>query len=424
MRQIVASAAKSGAVIYSMDTRGLVADVTDIAGDRAFDPSGRLQRATHGELIATQDGLNALAKDTGGKAIFNTNDFNAGLATAVKETSVYYLLAWKPDLDGQKPGRFRNIEVSLVGRSDLSVRVRRGFFDIDPATTASKAEESKPEASKTVPAKLRESIIAPFPQRAMPISIDAVYYDVINKGPTISALVHIPGEVLVFGPQDGKIQAVIDMTGVFYNDNGVPVKSFQERLVTTAPDAEAAKAYRHDIIYSYPTTLAPGLYQVRVAARDEKSGRIGSAHSWINVPDLSKKQLTASSLLVGERTQAMMTSVTNPSDLSPISLSATHRFKNQSALRFLIFAYNAELSSTDGKPDVAVQVQVLRDDQPVITTALRKVTTAGLPDFTRLPYAAEIPLDALTAGQYVLHVAVIDKLSKKSVSQQTRFEVY
>jgi len=424
MRQIVAAAAKSGVVIYAMDTRGLVPDVPDITVGGGFDPSGRLQRATHGELFASQDVLNALAKDTGGRAIFNTNDFTAGLATAVKETSVYYLLAWKPDSDAQKPGRFRNIEVNVVGRSNLSVRVRRGFFDIDPAPPPNSAEENKLEASKNIPAKIRDSILAPYPQRGLPISLDVVYYDVINKGPTISASVHIPGEFMVFGPQDAKIQAIVDMTGVFYNDRGVPVKSFQERIVTTAPDAEAAKSYRHDIVYTYPSTLEPGLYQVRVAARDEKSGRIGSAHAWVSIPDLAKKQLTTSTLLVGERTQAMMTNVSNGGDLAPISLSATHRFSNQSALRFLIFTYNAELSATDGKPDLAVQVQVLRDDQPVITTTLRKVNTAGVPDVARLPYAAEVPLNGLTAGQYVLRVAVIDKVSKKSVSQQTHVEVY
>ena len=194
--------------------------------------------------------------------------------------------------------------------------------------------------------------------------------------------------------------------------------------MTTAPNAEAAKDYHHDIMYTYPTTLEAGLYQVRVAARDDKSGRIGSAHSWIRIPDLSKKQLTTSSLLVGERTQTTTTNISKEENLAPISLSATHRFKNQSALRFLIFAYNTALSPTDGKPDVAVQVQVLRDNQPVITTALRKVTTAGVPDITRLPYAAEIPLDGLGAGQYVLQVTLIDKLSKKSISQQTHFEVY
>ena len=41
--------------------------------------------------------MHALAADTGGKALFNTNDLSKGLAPALKETSVYYLLAWKPD---------------------------------------------------------------------------------------------------------------------------------------------------------------------------------------------------------------------------------------------------------------------------------------------------------------------------------------
>ena len=423
LRQIVSAAAKNGVVIYSMDMRGLIPDVGDISVDRAFDPTGRLQRATQGELRAGQDGLNALARDTGGRAIFNTNDFNGRLSTAVKETSVYYLLAWKPDEEGQKPGRFRNIEVSVVGRSDLSIRVRRGFFDIDPGPTTNTAEQQS-EGSKQVPAKLRESIIAPFPQRGgLPISLNAVYYDLINKGPTISASIHVPGDLMTFGPQDGKIQAVIDLTGVIYNDRGVPLKSFYERIVTTAPNLEATKGYKRDIVYTYPANLGPGLYQVRVAARDDNSGRMGSAHSWVTVPDVSNKQLITSSLLIAERTQAMMTNVSN-GELIPISLSATHRFRNQSSLRFVIFSYNTEVSPTDGQPDVAVQVQVLRDDQPVITTALRKVNTTGVPDLARLPYAAEIPLSTLTPGQYVLHVAVIDKLSKRSISQQTHFEVY
>src|SRR4029434_268768 len=117
--------------------------------------------------------------------------------------------------------------------------------------------------------------------------------------------------------------------------------------------------------------VPPGLYQVRVAARDDRSGRIGTAHSWIEIPDLTKKQLAMSSLLLGERTQAMMN--INANEIAPIHQSATHRFKRESNLRFLLFAYNTEPATTDGKPDVAIQVQVVRDNQPVITSALRKV---------------------------------------------------
>src|SRR2546423_9817197 len=125
-----------------MDTRGLVASLQDASTERAFDPFGRLSLSSHQELAVSQDGLNALAADTGGKAIFNTNDLKKGLAPAIRETSTYYLVAWKPDAESQKQRRFRNLEVKLTGRPDLTVRGRKGYFDLDPTPPASVAKTS------------------------------------------------------------------------------------------------------------------------------------------------------------------------------------------------------------------------------------------------------------------------------------------
>jgi hypothetical protein len=131
-----------------------------------------------------------------------------------------------------------------------------------------------------------------------------------------------------------------------------------------------------------------------------------------------------SSLLLGERPQSTMTNVANVGGgESSVALSASHRFNRASSLRFLVFAYNSTFSPADQKPDVAVQVQVIRDDQPVITTALRKVNTEGVLDLVRLPYAAEIPLSGLKPGRYVLKVALIDRVSKQSTSRETHFDV-
>lgn len=429
LRKITNAAAKSGVVIYSMDTRGLVATLRDASYEGSFDLSGQLATTQHSELSASQDGLNALAVDTGGKALFNTNDLARGLAPAIKETSAYYLLAWKPDAATQKQGRFRQLEVKLVGRNDLTVRVRKGYFDVDPppinAATDKKAKE-EPESAKTAPAKLREAISAPYPLRELPILTSLDYYDIEGKGPTLSTAVQLPGEFLTFSQEaNGKIQAVIDLSGVYYDEKGNAKGSFLERIVTTAPSEEAAKTYHADITYTYPARLPPGLYQVRTAARDEKSGLVGSMHSWIEIPDLAKKQLSMSSILLGERTQAQVTNVSEPSaPVNPVALSASHRFKRESTLRFLIFAYNTIFSPADRKPDIAVQVQVIRDDQPVLTTALRKVTTEGVADLTRLPYAAEIPMSDMQPGRYLLQVSVIDRVAKQSTTRQTHFDVY
>lgn len=427
VRDVTNAAAKSGVVIYSIDTRGLVASLQDASEARVFDPTGQIAFTEHDELAASQNALNALAADTGGKATFNTNDLQKGLAPALKETSTYYLLAWKPDPGSQKQGRFRSLEVKLVGRPDLTVRVRKGFFDVDPntppATTAK--EKGKPPQPKTAAAQLRETISAPYPERSLPILLSADYYDLANKGGTISTAIQLPGEFFVFGEQpDGTIQAVIDLSGAYFDEKGVLKTSFMERIVTTAPSLEQSKQYRSDVMFTYPAHLPPGLYQVRVAARDDKSGKSGSAHAWVEIPDLANKKLTMSNLLLGERSQSTVTNVSDTGGVNPVALSASHRFKRDSNLRFLIFAYNTSLSPTDQKPDIAVQVHVIRDDQPVLTTALRKIGTDGVLDLARIPYAAEIPLTEVVPGRYLLRVTVIDRISKQSTSRETHFDVY
>lgn len=435
LRDVTTAAARSGVVIYSMDTRGLVTGVPDASTDVAFDPTGRLASASGGELTASQDGMHALAADTGGKALFNTNDLSRGLAPALQETASYYLLAWKPDPDSQKEKRFRNLEVRLINRPDLTVRVRKGYFDIDPEPTIAAQPADKPAdkpsgaqpaatpAANSAPARLRESIAAAYPERGLPVLMSADYYDVAGKGATLSTAIQIPIEFLEFEQQpNGKNQAAIDVSGIYYDDKGVAKESFLERIIATSLAPSTSSGDR-DITFTYPAKLAPGLYQVRIAARDAKSGRIGSAHAWFEIPDLNKKKLTMSSILLGER-QSTLTNVSTAGINNPIALSASHRFRRDSTLRFLIFAYNAVVSPSDQKPDVAIQVQVVRDDQPVITTALRKITADTFTDAARLPYAAEIPVNALQPGRYLLQISIIDRVSKQSTTRQTHFDVY
>ena len=148
-------------------------------------------------------------------------------------------------------------------------------------------------------------------------------------------------------------------------------------------------------------------------------------HALVDIPDLNTKQLTMSSVLLGEMAHPQVRKASDPNPPpNPVALSASHRFRRDSTLRFLVFAYNSKPSPVDQKPDVAVQVQVIRDDQPVITTALHKITTEGVEDLTRLPYAAEIAMSDLLPGRYLLRVSLIDRVAKQSTTRQTHFDVY
>ncbi|HET6893692.1 MAG TPA: VWA domain-containing protein, partial [Pyrinomonadaceae bacterium] len=422
LQRITSDAARSGIVIYSLDARGLVASLNDISVEQPFDPSGRLERGSAGELTASQDALNALAKDTGGRTVFNTNALAAGVSRALNESSAYYLLAWKPEQSGTGSSKFRRIEVKLLGKQDLTVRVRRGFYDTEPAVAESKDRNQKP-VTKTPKEQLREAIGAPYPDRVIPVALSLNYVNTPDKKMLLSTSLQIPFQFISFTPEEGKNKGTVQIVGSVFNEKGQSGARFEEQITVSAISMAQVKEGKDSIAYTFPVNVEPGLYQVRVAVRDEKTGHTGSAHAWIEIPDLSDRKLKLSSLIIGSAkdTTTNVSSSDVPS-VPQLGMSIDRQFKRNSVLRFLFMVYNATRGTADLMPDVASQVQILRDDQPVITTSLKKIPTVGV-DPDRLPYAADLSLEGLPAGQYVLHVTAIDRVSKTSSSQQTRFAI-
>ena len=112
----------------------------------------------------------------------------------------------------------------------------------------------------------------------------------------LTTSIQIASRSLSYG-DDGKQPATLNLAGVILTDKGKIAASFKNQLnVKPRNDSEPDGS---GIIYNQHTPMAPGIYQVRIAARDDKSGRVGSAMQWIVIPDLSTHQLTLSSLLLG-----------------------------------------------------------------------------------------------------------------------------
>ena len=456
LHQITSAAAAAGVIIYSIDARGLTSGLPDASRAMPFDPSGRLTRGAGGELIATQDGLNALAADTGGRAFLNSNDLTTGVTRALKETSAYYLLAWRPEDTDQNNQRSRRIEVSVAGRPDLVVRFHHGFGDSAAAETALPNKKEGEPASRPASGLMSETLRAIYPKRGLPVSISLNFLDIAKVGQTLTTSVKVSTASLTFEGQAEEQVASMDVAGGVYDDQGRPVSSFNKHL-TIKTKTNAPKTPPPDsVFYNHFTTIKPGLYQVRVAAVDPKQGRAGSALAWIEIPDMSAKTLTLSSLIVGERrmetdvdssTADASEAAKSPDILRQVFLNIDHHFASSSRLRFLTFVYNASGSSAaraegtpdmperpnnvpasstipfnDG-PDLAVQVQVFRDDEPIITMPLHKIQIDSLSDPGRLPYAAELNLEGLRSGRYVLLVTVIDRVAKASASQKFGFQV-
>ena len=287
IKKVTDAAGRAGVVIYTLDARGIIGDSIDV--NKPMDTGGLLMMASIGEISASQDGLNALAKDTGGEAFRNTNlPMGKWVEKVMEETSSYYLIAWKPDTEEQKRGKFKHIEVSIVGRPDLKVRVRSSYFKTAalPLLTTKKKKDKDP--AKAREDDMRLVIDAPVSQREIPAEVDLRFVQMPGLGTRVIATLSIDEAALTFEPIDGKLAADVDVGGILYDDKGKPINSFVGRLriLPRTPAAAGSTTQQKRSIYQFSTLVPGGLYQVRIGIRDLKSSRLGSAMDWITVPKI------------------------------------------------------------------------------------------------------------------------------------------
>ncbi|HEU4766418.1 MAG TPA: VWA domain-containing protein, partial [Pyrinomonadaceae bacterium] len=411
--RIADAAVRGNLVIYSIDARTMTSSIE--ASSNRVDPSGKLTGANIGELQASQDGLNALAADTGGKAFFNTGDVTAAIKESLRQTSNYYLLAWRPNSEDQKSPNFKRLEISIPIRPELSVRIARGFFSSEP-----KPEEqptrSKTETPSNVSGALMSALAASSALTGLPTKLSVSFVDVPGSGPVLTAATQMSTEGLGYGADD-KQPAAIDLAGVVLSDEGKQAGSFKTRINVNPLTGTAIKD--PSVVYSHKLPLKPGIYQVRVAARDNETGSVGSAAQWIDIPDLSSKKLTLSSLLLGGH---ISNSVQDRNASGEQALfSVDHRFARQSTLTFFTVIYNA---ATTAAPKLDAQIEIQRGGrQRVVISPVLPVVVEPNGDLARIPYGANVGLKSLVPGRYVLIVTVTDRNANASASNHVVFEV-
>ena len=290
IKKVTDAAGRAGVVIYTLDARGIVSDAIDVTNNKPMEPGGMLGGASLGEISASQDGLNALAADTGGQAFRNTNlPMHKWVEKVIDETSSYYLLAWKPDDEEQKRGKFKHIEVSILGRPDLKVRMRTTYFKSAALPLLTKKPDKDP--TKAREDDMRLVIDAPVSQREIPTEVDLRFSQMPGFGTRVIITISIDDAALTFETTDGKVSADVDIGGIFYNDKGKPIDSFVGRLrifprSSNASTTAGSATQQKRSIYRFSAMVPGGLYQVRVGIRDLKSSRIGSAMDWITVPKI------------------------------------------------------------------------------------------------------------------------------------------
>ncbi|HEX8492107.1 MAG TPA: VWA domain-containing protein [Pyrinomonadaceae bacterium] len=418
MERITDAAARSGSVIYTVNARAFAERSRMIATKPGM--LGGSDKFNSGEEETVRAALFALAENTGGRALLDSDAFGANAAAALKETFNYYLLAWRPESETQKIEKFRRVEVSILNRPELIVRVPRGF--LEPETNAPKKASIQTASLKSTATDLQPAAASFSTKQELPVRISAEFLNTPDNGMVLSASTQIATDALAYG-EGSKQSAAIDLAGVVLNEEGSPVSSFGTRL-NVDPLTDESPGQSPSVIYNYRAPLKPGIYQLRVAAREDKTGRVGRASQWIEIPDLSHGRLTLSSLFLGGQEIRAGEKRAGASSAPQMQFSVNHRFDANSRLSFFLFIYNAQPAPGGGAASsLTAEIQVMQDKRIALTIPPQKVTTEPSTDIRRIPYGGSFPLRSLRAGSYILRVTVTDRSAQTSATQDVRFHI-
>jgi VWFA-related protein len=410
LRLLTDRASRAGVAINTMDLRGLKASrgVSSFTDPGNEGKSGLGNFSTGGayggrvpdmamldntslDTLTGHQGLQALSDATGGVSVTNTNDFSGGLDRVIARSS-YYLLAYKPTEPFD--GKFHKLQIK-VDRPGARVYTRVGYV--------AKADASEKELTKEQ--AIVRAAMAPLAKREVDVSGAIQYRFVPQNRAAIDVNLHIAANKLdIKQAADGKYQTSLDVVGFVIDGLGKTQGGFSETLSASLTPDEYKRALTTGIGYTGQVELGPGSYQLRVAVRETATGRLGTLSRYLEVPDMSKKHFTASSIFLHAITSGA------GAKAQPVPLTALRQISRKDDLRFSVVVYNAKLDKA--KPQLTTRLTISRPDKIIFQGPIEGVDLHGA-DSSQAIRIGQIGLSKLSPGHYFLTLEVTDNLSDK-----------
>ncbi len=438
MRLLADLANRSSVVFYTLDPRGLQnpgmafadEDITSVVptdpGAGRLDSDPRDARTT--AFRESQMSLRYLAGETGGVPFINQNNLNKGMQRAIDDQNGYYLLGYEPDeaTFDPKKNKFNKLVVKLT-RPDLKIRYRSGFFGI--------ADEKLRQTVQTPRQKLAAALVSPFGASEVNLNLYSIYYNDNQDRSFIRSFVYIDTKDLTFtSDADGFYQAKFDVIAMIFDANGSAAGNSINSHTLKFTKEQFAKVQEKGIIYDLPVPIIKsGAYQFRVALQDAATGKIGAVSQFIEIPNLTKKKLALSNLVVKQYSPEEWKKISlgqNSNSNSPSNNAlldtVIRKFKPGTIFTYSFVIYNAKTDSAQ-KPQLQLQARLFCDGKMILEGSPSPVDVNGQTDLRRIEVLKAVTLGTnLQPGDYALQIIVSDDLAKEKkqiASQSIDFEI-
>jgi hypothetical protein len=371
--------------------------------------------------------LSLLAEETGGMFTQNTNNLSLGTQRMLEDQQGYYLIGYRPSDTSLDPstGKRRAHAISVkLKASGLRLRSRSAFYGVNlEAAKPAAATAAAAAAPRTRDQQLAAALTSPFAASGIGLHVTPIFGNDPTAGSYLRVLLHIPTQDLTFTTQpDGSRSATMDIVAVNFGVEGRVVDQlFDTQAINVKEDAYQQILKDGLVFILNVPAKKPGPMQLRVAVRDAKSERIGSASQFVQVPDLNKNQLALSGIYVSGTSKPSASTGGEEKAAEPdVSAGpALRRLRHDTILNYSYIIYNAQLDAS-GRPQLQTQMRLFRDGKEVFTGKLLPLNADKQTDMKRLDAGGRLLVGGnLIPGEYVLQVTVTDTLVKNKRQSTT-----
>lgn len=271
IRQASTLLSDANVAVYPIDTLGLVSSGGLADPSTPTKMAATIQDAAPSTSLAAetfskfgkQETMDQIARDTGGEVFRNTNDLSGALHRALKDSESYYVLGYYPDRK-KWDGKFHTIKV-VPANKQLRARAREGYYASDPANWR------KGDDKALINADSMSSL------NATGLLFYAHVLTPEKKGQETTVEILLDANTVSYG--DGP-------EGTYTTDLEFQVGAFTPEGKLQKVESQVAQADLHRDTHAQllktgmpvkmTMKLDPGRYLVRVAARDNRNGHLGT----------------------------------------------------------------------------------------------------------------------------------------------------
>ncbi|MEW5979894.1 MAG: VWA domain-containing protein [Acidobacteriota bacterium] len=382
------------------------------------DPFGRDDFQRFERDVRMDNVLRSVAHETGGFAIFNTNNLNEGLDKVDLELSNYYLLGFAPTNAG-RDRKFRKLEVKTKAKG-VKLKYRKGYSDHRPPDELAGSKRER---------TLMSAIDSPQPQSHVPLAFSSSYFYDSPQLARVPIFARIKGGTMEVKKKGSNYLLEGEVMGVAYAEDGSVAARFSESLEIMV-DKEREEALKtQDIPYKNYFKLRPGKYRVKLAVSDQK-GKLGTAEETLSVPQLPEGQAATSSLIVTQQLSQLPELIQNIQvrlldEADPLiykGLQITPPVEtvvekdHPVALYYKIY----NLKASEQSMDLAAKLQFIDAGGQTIDGPALDLDDVAYPTGPgEVAIGLNLPMKSLAPGKYKVHIETQEASAQQSVVCET-----